>query len=200
LKRSEPLPPSRVRSLAFAFIQFLPLSLFASYAFWYGAPSNERWVEAFTIGALAAAIQLLIVLSRGRPANRLVLGANLYLLVGGIAATARQWWLLGVYGRLTETGIFLSILTVGVLATLLTPAGFVGVRGANVQAVRWYSAWLLMATLVATAASVAFRGNRTWSAVVPLIGLALLQRVFARRLSAERPLSELPASPERDRR
>jgi hypothetical protein len=177
LKRSEPLPPSRVRSLAFAFIQFLPLSLFASYAFWYGAPSNERWVEAFTIGALAAAIQLLIVLSRGRPANRLILGANLYLLVGGIAATARQWWLLGVYGRLTETGIFLSILTVGVLATLLTPAGFVGVRAANVQAVRWYSA-----------------------AVVPLIGLALLQRVFARRLSAERPLSELPASPERDRR
>jgi hypothetical protein len=144
-------------------------------------------VEAFTIGAVAAAIQLLIVLPRGRPANRPILGANLYLLVGGLAATARQWWLLGVYARLSETGIFLSILTVGALATLLTPAGFVGVRGADVGAVRRYSAWLLSATLVAAAVSIAFRGSRTWSAVVPLIGLALLQRLLVRRLSAKRP-------------
>ena len=28
-------------------VQFLPLSLFATYAFWHGAPINERWLVAF---------------------------------------------------------------------------------------------------------------------------------------------------------
>jgi hypothetical protein len=84
----------------FALVQFFPLSLFAAYAFWHGQPTNERWVNAFTLGAVAAAVQLLIVARQPRPLNRLMLGANLYLLVGGAAAIARQWWLLNFYGRL----------------------------------------------------------------------------------------------------
>ena len=37
-----------------ALLQFAPLSLFATYAFWYGAPTPDRWVQAFELGAVAA--------------------------------------------------------------------------------------------------------------------------------------------------
>jgi hypothetical protein len=169
--------------LTFALVQFLPLSLFATYAFWHGQPTNERWVNAFTFGAMAAAIQLLIVLPQRRPVNRLILGANLYLLVGGAAAIAHQWWLLNFYARLNESGIFLFMLGVGIAATFASPAGFVGVAEAERRIVRRYSVWLLAATFAAALASIAFQGNRTWSAVVPLIGLAVLQRSLVRRVS-----------------
>ena len=168
--------------LAFALVQFFPLSLFAAYAFWHGQPTNERWVTAFTLGAMAAAVQLLVVLPQRRPVNRLILGANLYLLVGGTAALARQWWLLNVYARLNESGIFLFMLVVGIIATFGTSTGFVGTAGAERAVVQRYSAWLIGATGLAALASVAFQGNRTWSAVVPLAGLGLLQGFLARRL------------------
>jgi len=167
---------------AFALVQFFPLSLFATYAFWRGQPTDERWVTAFTLGAVAAAIQLVIVLPQSRPVNRLILGANVYLLVGGAAAIAQQWWLLRLYARLNESGIFLFILAVGIVATFASPAGFVAIADADRRIVRRYSVWLLAATFVASLASIAFQGNRTWSAVVPLIALAALQRIFMQRM------------------
>ena len=94
-------------------VQFFPLSLFATYAFWRGVPTNQRWLMAFELAALAAVIQLLILLPQGRPMNRLILGANVYLLIGGAAALARQWWVLDVYSVLRESAIFLGMLGVG---------------------------------------------------------------------------------------
>ncbi|MDX1556968.1 MAG: hypothetical protein R3212_13130, partial [Xanthomonadales bacterium] len=61
----------------FALIQFLPLSLYATYAFWQGAPDELRWQDAFQLASVAAVIQLAIVLPQPRPASRLVLSANL---------------------------------------------------------------------------------------------------------------------------
>ena len=97
-----------MRSWFIPLVQFLPLSLFATYAFWHGTPTNDRWVEAFKLGAVAAAIQLAIVLPRRQPADRLILAANLYLLAGGLAAFTRQWWFLGWYGLVGPSGILSS--------------------------------------------------------------------------------------------
>lgn len=162
------------------FVQFFPLSLFATYAFWRGAPTNQRWLIAFELAALAAVVQLAILLPQRRPLNRLILGANLYLLIGGAAALGRQWWVLDAYGTLRESGIFVSMLVVGVVSTFATSAGFVAVPGAPRDAVRRASLWLLAATLGAAATAVAFRGDRTWAAVVPVFALAVSQRVLSR--------------------
>lgn len=165
-------------------VQFFPLSLFATYAFWRGVPTGQRWVEAFELAALAAVVQLSILLLRRRPLNRLILGANLYLLIGGAAALGRQWWLLDVYGALRESGIFLSMLVVGVVTTFATSAGFVAVAGAPREAVRRASLWLLAATVIAVGMALTFRGDRTWAAMVPVIALAVLQRLLSSRLVA----------------
>jgi hypothetical protein len=175
-------------------IQFFPLSVFATYAFWAGVPTGARWVEAFQLAAVAAVVQLAILLPRRRPTNRLILGANLYLLVGGAAALGRQWWLLEAYGVLQETGIFLSIAGVGVVTTFATPAGFVAVPGAPRADVRRASLWLLGATLGAVAVALLFRGHRGLAAVAPVIALAVLQRVLASRLRTLAPLPDAATS------
>ena len=117
-------PARRFIGAASNLVQFFPLSLFATYAFWRGAPTGERWVQAFELAALAAVVQLLILLPQRRPMNRLILGANLYLLIGGAAALAKQWWLLEAYGALRESGIFLSMLgTIAHIDEILRPLG-----------------------------------------------------------------------------
>ncbi|MEX0899853.1 MAG: hypothetical protein WD081_04090 [Gammaproteobacteria bacterium] len=166
----------------FALIQFFPLSLFATYGLWHGIPTDDRWVEAFQIGAIAAALQLAIVLPQSRPTNRLILAANLYLLAGGGAVLAHQWWLLHAYAVLQESGIFVAVLAVGVATTFASSSGFVAVSGAPPALVRRASLWLLAAVVMALGASILFQGDRTWAAVVPIICLAVLHRVLVYRI------------------
>lgn len=167
----------------FALIQFLPLFLFASYAFWSGPPDEARWQQAFQLASVAALVQLAIVLPQHRPASRLVLSANLYLLLGGLAFFAHQWWFLRLYDTLRESAIFIIMLTVGLATTAGSRAGFVGASSAPRGAVVRASIWLLVAAAAALAASVAFRGDRYLAAVFPIIGLAMLQRLLLHRLA-----------------
>lgn len=171
-----------MRSLPGALLQFAPLSLFATYAFWSGPPAPDRWVAAFQLGAVAALLQLAIVLRQPRPANRLILGANVYLLVAGAAAFAQQWWVLRAYDALREAGILVSMLGVGLVTTIATRAGFVAVPDAPADAVRRASLWLLGATTLAVAMAFAFRGDRTLAAFLPIFALAMLQRALVARL------------------
>lgn len=166
----------------FALVQFFPLSFFATYAFWHGAPTNDRWVDAFQLASLAGLIQLAIVLPQSRPANRLVLAGNLYLILGGLATITHQWWFLHIYDVLRESAIFIFMAVVGIVATFATPSGFIGVSSASLGSVRAASYWLLGATVLALPISFAFSGNRTYAAVLPIIALAVLQRYLAFRV------------------
>lgn len=171
---------SRILSL----LQFFPLSLFAAYAFWNGAPDEQRWREAFVIGSLAAIAQLAVALPRTRPINRLVLAGNIYVMLGGLAFLTHQWWYLRIYDSLRETAIFVAMLIVGIVATIATRAGFAAMpdapRGDAVRA----SLWLLAATVAGLGVSIAFRGNRTLAAVIPILLLAFLQQSLVRRSAA----------------
>jgi len=170
-------------------VQFLPLSLFAAYAFRHGMPTDDRWVEAFELGAVAAVLQLLLVLRRARPVDRLVLAANLYLIAGGLAGFARQWWVLRLYGTLAESGIFLFVFAVGAVATFTTPTGFLTVEGTRPAQIRRSSLWMLAATLAAFGVSVLFRGDRSVAAVLPIVGLMVAQRMLAARINGRVPIA-----------
>ena len=166
----------------FALVQFLPLSLFATYAFWHGAPDGLRWQHAFQLASVAALVQLAIVLPQPRPASRLVLAANLYLLLGGLAFFAQQWWFLQLYDALRESAIFLIMLAVGAATTMGSRAGFVGTCSAPRAPVIRASLWLLAATALACIVSVNFRGDRYLAAVYPIIALAVMHRILLHRL------------------
>jgi hypothetical protein len=104
---------------------FLALAVFAAVAFSAGAPTDERLIVAFKLGAVLAGVELAVLLVRAAPANRLIVGANAWLLAGGLAAFTEQWWWLKGYQHLGETSLFLSMLGVGIVATAFTPTGFV---------------------------------------------------------------------------
>ncbi|MDO8345887.1 MAG: hypothetical protein Q7T48_22000 [Cellvibrio sp.] len=173
---------TRLKSWLFALIQFLPLSSFASFAFWNGVPTSERWIQAFEYGTVAGLIQLMIIFFQPNPVNRLILGANLYLIVGGLAAFFQQWWLFKLYGSLQESAIFIFIFCVGLVSTFATTAGFLSVQTDAKERVRNYSYCLLAATAIALVCSLLFQGNKALSVVIPIIVLALLQRYFTYKL------------------
>jgi hypothetical protein len=159
----------------FALIQFFPLSTFATFAFWNGAPTNDRWLEAFQLGALLGLIQLIILLPQKKPLNRLVLAGNIYLILGGLAAFFQQWWYLKLYDSLRESAIILLMVIVGSLTTFVSSSGFIAVKGSD----RKFSIYLLVATISMLPFAIIFEGNRTYAAVLPIIFLAILQRYLS---------------------
>ncbi|QFI37952.1 hypothetical protein FR932_08865 [Moritella marina ATCC 15381] len=159
----------------FALIQFFPLSTFATFAFWNGAPSNERYLEAFQLGALLGLIQLAILLPQQKPLNRLVLAGNIYLILGGLAAFFQQFWYLKIYDSLRESAIILLMVIIGSLTTFSSASGFIAVKGSA----RKFSVYLLFASIAMLPFAIIFEGNRIYAAVLPIVFLAILQRYLS---------------------
>jgi hypothetical protein len=176
-----------MRRLALAIIEYLlgffALAVFAALAFSRSNPSDERFILAFKVGGCLAFVELAVLLYRATPANRLIIGANLWLLAGGLAAFAQQWWWLQGYQHLGESGLFISMLLIGLAATLFSPAGFVAAQGER-RRVLVASVVLLAAVLAALLVSVRFRGTVQWAAVVPVIALSWLNRLLKRSVAS----------------
>lgn len=160
-------------------LQFLPLSFFSSYGFWQEQTSNVRWLEAFQIAALLAILQLSYFFYRKIPLSRLILSANIYLILGGAAVVLQQWWYLTLYGELQETAIFIIMLFVALFTMGFSHRGFIGVNHQNTALIRKYSFLLLVAVLLALCISIFFQGKIVISTVLPLISLAIAQRYLA---------------------
>lgn len=170
-------------------LQFFPLTVFLKVAFLNGKPQAADWLNAFIWGGSAAILQLAlsIFFSRGHTLNRIILGVNWYLIIGGFAVIANQLAFLEVLNNLKESGIFLCLLMVGIYITFASKAGFVGAVEISMQRnIRNYSIWLIILTCAAVAASFWFRGQMIISAAVPLIVLSVATRLFKRRLQRGR--------------
>ena len=172
-----------MRSVVVAVIEyllgFLALAFFAFLAFGSGPPTDERLVFAFKASAPVAVAELAALLWRSAPANRLILGANIWLAAGGLAAFLEQWWWLRGYQQLGEASLFVSMAVVGLATTALSPAGFVAAAGPR-RPVVLASLALLAAVCLALIAAVHFRGNVKFAAVVPVIALSWLNRLLRR--------------------
>ncbi len=165
---------------------FLALAVFAALAFGKGQASDEQMVFAFKIGAAIAAVELAVLFWRQAPANRLIVGANLWLMAGGAAAALEQWWWLLGYQRIGEASLFIAMLLVGVLSTAFSATGFVAAVGPRTK-VLWSSAALLAAVVLALAAAVHFRGDVKFAAVLPVIALSWLNRLLRRAAAGGAP-------------
>jgi hypothetical protein len=156
---------------------FLALAVFAALAFGSGKPSDERMIFAFKVSSAIAAFELAVLFWRSAPANRLIIGANLWLLVGGVAAVLEQWWLLKGYQQIGEAGLFVAMLVVGLVTTAFSPTGFVAATGER-RRVLWSSAALFAAVSLALVAAIQFRGDVKLAAVLPVIALSWLNRLL----------------------
>jgi hypothetical protein len=158
---------------------FLALATFAAVAFGQGKPTDERLVWAFKVCALVAAVELAVLVWRRAPANRLIVGANVWLLVGGVAAWLQQWWVLKGYAQVGEAGVFVAMLAVGLVTTAWSSTGFVAAVGER-RRVLACSLALLASVAVALASAIYFRGDVKFAAVLPVIALSWLGRLLRR--------------------
>jgi hypothetical protein len=163
---------------------FVALALFAWLAFGRGPASDERFVFAFEAAGAVAVVELAILLARAAPANRLVIGANLWLVAGAAAALTEQWWLLRLYQRFGEASLFAAMLCVGVLSTAFSPAGFIGQRGPRSRVLR-ASLLLVAAVALALVPAILYRGEVRYAAVLPVIALSWLGRLLRRGVPDE---------------
>lgn len=164
-------------------IGFIALAFFAYLAFGRGQTTDESFVLAFKASSLLAIGELALLLGRSVPVNRLILGANLWLIAGGVAAFTEQWWWLRVYQQFGEASLFLAMLMVGVVSTLFTPSGFIAKLGPRLSVQR-SSLLLLVAVGCALAVAIYFRGNVKYAAVIPVIALSWLNRLLRHRLQS----------------
>ncbi len=158
---------------------FLALAFFAFLAFGSGPATDERLLFAFKAAAPIAVAELVALLWRAAPANRLIVGANLWLVAGGLAAYLQQWWWLKWYQQIGEASLFISMALVGLATTALSPTGFVAAVGPR-RPVVLASLGLLAAVCLALVAAVHFRGNVKFAAVLPVIALSWLNRLLRR--------------------
>jgi hypothetical protein len=163
---------------------FIALVVFASLAFGRGSPTDESFVFAFKVSSVLAALELAFLLARRTPANRLILGANLWLIAGGAAAFLEQWWWLRIYQQFGEASLFSAMLLVGVISTLRSPSGFIANLGPR-GAVRRSSLMLLACVAAALFVAIHFRGDVKYAAVIPVIALSWLNRLLRHRLPSE---------------
>ena len=154
---------------------FMALAIFVAYAYAHGTPTVARWEQAFKLGAILAALEIAILYARKPPMNRLILGGNIWLLVGGLAFVFGQEKFLRMYESMGEASVFAAILCVGIIATLYSKNGFVGVQASR-NKVLTYSAYLLIATATAFVTAIVFKGNIKIAGVLPLTALAFFHR------------------------
>ena len=155
----------------------IALGVFAGYAFANGQPTEARWLVAFKLGSVVGILEFVYLWFIARPANRLILGGNLWLCAGGLSAFFEQWWLLRLYEKFGEASLFSAILFVGITSTIISPSGFVGEAG-NKLAVRKASLVLLFFVVLALGLAVVNKGNPKVAAIFPIIGLAWLNRAL----------------------
>ena len=161
---------------------FLALACFAFLASGRGPASDDTLLMAFKASSPLALAETAFLLWRPAPVNRLILGANLWLCAGGLAAVLEQWWWLLGYQRLGEASLFLSMLVVGLVSTALSPAGFVAALGERRRVVQ-ASLGLLAAVGLALCVAVWFRGDVRYAAVFPVIALSWLNRLLRRAVA-----------------
>ena len=108
---------------------FLALAFFAFLAFGSPHPTDERLLFAFKAATPVAVAELAFLCWRPTPANRLILGANLWLVAGGLAAWMQQWWWLQGYQRLGEASLFMAMGAAGLVTTVFSPSALSPPRG-----------------------------------------------------------------------
>jgi hypothetical protein len=164
----------RLRFSCWVLFQFAPLSLFITLAK-KGGFTNEAWEGAFIAGSLLAFVETLFLLWKGKPLNRLLLGANIYLIIGGVATALNLLWLLRLYSQLRASAIFIVIFGVGLITTVFTSRGFLGVPAISKHEVMRLSYILLGFTTICGIVSFWFREDVFLSGTLPVVTLIFIK-------------------------
>ena len=165
-----------MRERQLKFLEFVPLILYYTFA----RPATDdsagqQWEIAFTFSGVLSVVTLSVLLRhKTYILNRVMLGANLFLISGAVAVLLRLSPLLDLYGHMDPAPLFAWVLAVGMATSLFSPHGFVGSPDSDGKRKHLHSALLLAAAVVALVISVLLRGQMFYADILPFIGLFII--------------------------
>jgi hypothetical protein len=158
------------------FLEFVPLILY--YTFSRAATvdsAGQQWEIAFVFSGLFSIVTLSVLMRhKTYILNRVMLGANLFLISGAVAVLLRLSPLMDFYWHMDPAPLFAWVLAVGIATSLFSPHGFVGSPDSGRKQKHLQSALLLAAAVVALVISVLLRGQMFYADILPFIGLFLV--------------------------
>ncbi len=164
------------------YLKWVPVSAFMIGARAYGM-TDEAWHNAFILAGFFA-VFIFVILSRQKIIyDRLMLGVNVFFLMGAYGFLFGNDLILEWYSASKGGPFFGCIMVVGLLATLFTKSGFVGVKHKNKQAVQYASFLLFAAAVIASIWSVrADAQGLLISVVIPFILLRVIRDQLVRQM------------------
>jgi hypothetical protein len=146
---------------ALSLFQFLPLFLFM-----YTLGFFMSWEAAFEFAGIAAVVIITFLFFAKIRMDNLMVGVCLFMIIGAAMFFFNIEFLDQIYSHYMEAALFTSVFLVGVLATFISPAGFIGVTGES-RWVRRSSIYLLLSVVGAVFISYFMRGEGMTGFAVP---------------------------------
>ncbi len=151
-------------------VQYSPIILFV----WL-ARFNFSWEIAFLCSGAIAIILLGVLLFLQRLLDRFVIAVYCFLIAGAVMIVGNIVFLQNVYEYFMQAMLPFWLFLVGLISTLVTKEGFIGVVSKQREKVYLYSWYLVGASALAFGFSFLFKGNMIIAGMVPFILLKILQ-------------------------
>lgn len=177
-----------VKSILDPLIESVSLTVFLLYIHLADMSQRADWLLPYLLASAAGVGAMVYMYWRGLILNRLFVGITLYFCSGLIGLLTGWDWLNQTYGELGAVAMLGWILLAGLIASFISPYGFLGVKTPGYFSVIGGSLLLLLAGLLATAASFSFMDNKLLGEWLPFIFLfsirSLLLQLDKKMLSA----------------
>jgi hypothetical protein len=131
-------------------LESLALMVFLIYIQVADMAQRADWLLPYLLSSSIGVIATFYVRHRRILLNRLLLGITLYFCSGLLGLVIEWDWLNNLYGKLGAVAMLGWILITGVVTSLLSPYGFLGVKSAGYFSIAQGSGLLLLACAVAT--------------------------------------------------
>lgn len=154
-------------------LQYLPLTLFV----WL-IRFQYDWPMIFIVAGTSALLFLFVLWKQKNIIDRFVLAIYLFLIGGAVMFIGNVGWLQAVYEYFDKAMLLLWLFFVGIISTIITPQGFIGVESIDKRKQKSYSYYLLIATMIGLIWAFYRRENIFLAGMVPFLALRLLQIIL----------------------
>ena len=172
----------RLKPILLEAIQFAPILTLASTFVVSGAVDLERAGTLFVVAAVEAVVFTAVVAALRAPLNTILVGTNVWLVLGALAFGLPIETLADGLGRLQAVALFACVSVIGALLTAVAPNGFVGAELPGRRRTLVGSLILLALSAMALTWSWFFVDDIRLGGGLPFILLNVSRRVLARRL------------------
>jgi len=158
-----------------SYLPSLPILVFMTYARAYQM-APHAWASAFELAGAVSVIVIGLLWYHAISFDRIMLGLNLFLIIGGVGFLADNKTILQWHSSTKGGPLFGCIVLVGLLSMLVTRTGFIGVPTQRKKTSTYASFLLLAASFIALVWSITADAQGIfWAVAVPFVALGILR-------------------------